>query len=438
MKNQNRIVSKNFNCETASTNKRIYASILDSLFLIIVSFFLIISGNEIFKTTDFYKQNYSVLEENRKKCYQIEEEAHIFSFSDNEDKEYNTPDNMNDVFARYAYSQILLSYDKNREIFNKYDIKVENLEGYDQTRASFENDQLAYFYIYYCPKYNDYNGKVNDIVNFGNIEPKDYFIKTIKDYSLGDIFLYDSSDEYPYLKGEIASNIFRYLFNEENLENGLRSYNYLIQTFKTIWEKQSNELTSSTRFLDVYNVYRDHYATLAHSISAISVSIFVISFLLIIALPAFIFKARTLGMIIFKLDVIKKGGYVLNSSEIIIKNVISLFLFYPAIVITMFFAGGNGGWMFPLFSIGSTSISMFNISAIMFLLPIINLFIIIIRPDKKSISDLIIKSNVVDTKNKNVTTSNDKKVDDYKEDIKANSNSSNEILDSTTFNNIER
>ena len=42
------------------------------------------------------------------------------------------------------------------------------------------------------------------------------------------------------------------------------------------------------------------------------------------------------------------------------------------------------------------------------------------------------------TKNKNVTTSNDKKVDDYKEDIKANSNSSNEILDSTTFNNIER
>ena len=31
-----------------------------------------------------------------------------------------------------------------------------------------------------------------------------------------------------------------------------------------------------------------------------------------------------------------------------------------------------------------------------------------------------------------------KKVDDYKEDIKANSNSSNEILDSTTFNNIER
>ena len=104
----------------------------------------------------------------------------------------------------------------------------------------------------------------------------------------------------------------------------------------------------------------------------------------------------------------------------------------------MFFAGGKCGWMFPLFSIVSTSISMFNISAIMFLLPIINLFIIIIRPDKKSISDLIIKSNVVDTKNKNVTTSNDKKVDDYKEDIKANSNSSNEILDSTTFNNIER
>ena len=93
MKNQNRIVSKNFNCETASTKKRIYASILDSLFLIIVSFFLIISGNEIFKTTDFYKQNYSVLEENRKKCYQIEEEAHIYSFSDNENKEYNTPDN---------------------------------------------------------------------------------------------------------------------------------------------------------------------------------------------------------------------------------------------------------------------------------------------------------------------------------------------------------
>ena len=328
MKSQNRIVSKNFNCETASTKKRIYASILDSLFLIIVSFFLIISGNEIFKTTDFYKQNYSILEENRKKCYQIEEEAHIYSFSDNENKEYNSPDDMNEVFARYAYSQILLSYDKNPEIFNKYDIKVENLEGYEQTRASFENDQLAYFYIYYCPKYNDYNGKVNDIVNFGNIEPKDYFIKTIKDNSLGDIFLYDSSDEYPYLKGEIASNIFRYLFNEENLENGLRSYNYLIQTFKTIWEKQSNELTSSTRFLDVYNVYRDHYATLAHSISAISVSIFVISFLLIIALPAFIFKARTLGTIIFKLDVIKKGGYVLNSSEIIIKNVISLFLFY--------------------------------------------------------------------------------------------------------------
>ena len=147
MKNQNRIVSKNFNCETASTKKRIYASILDSLFLIIVSFFLIISGNEIFKTTDFYKQNYSILEENRKKCYQIEEEAHIYSFSDNENKEYNSPDDMNEVFARYAYSQILLSYDKNPEIFNKYDIKVENLEGYEQTRASFENDQLAYFYI---------------------------------------------------------------------------------------------------------------------------------------------------------------------------------------------------------------------------------------------------------------------------------------------------
>ena len=78
MKNQNRIVSKNFNCETASTKKRIYASILDSLFLIIVSFFLIISGNEIFKTTDFHKQNYSILEENRKKCYQIRNISYVF------------------------------------------------------------------------------------------------------------------------------------------------------------------------------------------------------------------------------------------------------------------------------------------------------------------------------------------------------------------------
>lgn len=440
MKKKTRNVSKNFNCDQAPTKKRIYSSLLDSLFLMVLSFCCIISGNEIFKNTSSYKNRYDVLESHRIECYKIEEEAHIYSFSENESKDYIKPDDMNKVFARYAYAHILLSYDKDPLTFVKFNINVEDLEGFSQERASFSVDQLAYFYMYYCPEYNTYNGKTNDIVNFDGMEPKYYFIKTLKDNEVGNIFLYDSEDEFPYLKSEIACNVYRYLFNnEENLENGLTSYNYLIQTFKTVWEKQSAQLTASSRFLDNYKIYRENYQSLSYSISAISVSCYILAYLLILMLPSLILKGKTLGMWIFKLDIIDDEGYTLSIPQNIIRNLISLILFYPSMVITMFLAGGNNsGWMYPLFTIGTTSVSMFNISAIMFILPIINLIFIITRHDKKSINDLLTSTHVVDTKLRNLGIVNDKKVNDYKEDIKNNSVASDTILDSSTFKNEER
>lgn len=437
-----RILSKFHDQNDLKTNKKVYIAILDSLILIIFSVILTISGLELIKLSPHYNELNTTLNEERDTCYDITSESKLYTYIEDENNE-KTVEDLDITFARYAYRHIIYAYEKDPSSFLEYNITIKPYEDFTYEAATFYTDQLAYFYVYYVPLYNEYNGQTNDIVDFNNVEPKQYFINLLKDHTYGSIFVFDDNNELPYLRSEVALNIYRYYFlNEESLENGLKNYNFLISTFKAIWEIEAKQLTSSSRYQEHYVIYKDIYRTLSIYVTLICLLSYLISFLIFNFSMKFILKdGRTLGYLICRGALISKEGYSPSFIEILIRSTIELFFYFGNLVFISYFATGlNSGFFYPLVEINGSGISMFSISAMFLLVPIINLLTILIRKDKLSLIDLASKTKSIDIKNVNKQHLEIKDKKAYtEEDLNSSAiiDSSN-ILDSSSFNNTER
>ena len=420
--------------------KRFKAIVIDSIIVLMVSLLLVVLSMKIISNTNSFKNYNQILETEMLECYRIEEEAKIYEFEGRDDSKYKTPRNQEEIFEDYCLRHILYSYSVDSKAFEQYNVQISNPKKLEI--ASYENDNLAYFYVNYAAKYNDYNEKINDIVDMED-DPKLHYYKEYKKYAVKiDMWIFDENKyTLPYLDGYFAVDLYKYLFEDSSYQAGLTNYNYLATNYNNLWEVEVGQLVNSSRYKNHYDIYKEYYQKCSYIVDVAVVISYTITFLLAWIIPQLIFKGeKTIGKKIIGITVKKNDGYDLMTHEKILRNVFSYFNMASLLIFTCFLAGGiNSGWMYPIIEISGIGISLFSILIILFVISIISFCISIINNKRKSVHDYIMGTICVD----------DKCITDYETRMKLldEINKPNEEMyyynkskyfDSSSFNNTER
>ena len=302
--------------------------------------------------------------------------------------------------------------------------------------ANYENDYLANFYVNYVANNNTYNGKENDIVDFKGKSPKEYFYKVYKDNATNiEMWVFDDVNySLPYLKSSEAIKLLKRI--EEKYDAGVQIYNYLRVNYERVWNIEVDELINSSRFQEHFQLYKANYASCSYIVSGATVISYLLSFIITILVPQFIFKnLQTVGKRLTKLQVVDIEGYETTNKQFIIRNLLNFIVYFGLMIITCFFSGGlNTGWMYPLFEICGVGFSMFSIMAITVIVAFISFIVMVVSKNKTSLEDKIAGTYCIDLRyydeNKPDNEENEEKVVEKKED-KA-------YFDSSSFDNHER
>lgn len=370
------------------------AFLLDFLIFVIVSFLFILIGTSILNSTSFYSERIEILNSSMLECYKIEEEAKIYEFIGEGDEKYKHPRSQEEIFEEYCLRHILYSYNMDPEPFNKYNVEIKNPNNLEP--ASYQNDNLAYFYVEYVPLHNENN----NIVDYQGDDPKLFFYKQFKNNSVDlSMWVFDEENyELPYLDGYFAIDLYKYLFENDDHQAGLTNYNLLAVSYQKLWEQEVEQLINSKNFNAHYQIYKENYATLSYIVDAVCFISYLLTFSLVWLLPQFIFKdGQTFGKRILNIRVIDKEGYPLMVRQKIIRNVISFFLLYGIMMVPCFLAGGlNSGWMYPLFEINGIGFSPFTFMAIFMIIDIVSFVIILGSRKKVGFDDMIADTICID------------------------------------------
>ena len=381
----------------ASSSQRIFAFLVDGALIVIVSLLLMILSMNIVGSTAYYDQHRNIVNTQMNECYKIEEEAKIYKF-DNDQNPYRKHVELEELFKDYALMHILYSksIDDTAFLNRKVEVKNEN----NLPIASYETDQLAYFYVNYVPLYNDYKGNINDIVDLEGFEPNAYFYKAYKENAVNIEMWHFDEENYtlPYLDGQFAVDLYIYLFENDDYQAGLTRYNLLATNFINLWEVQVEQLINSTRFTEHYDIYKAHYAKLAYAVDLATFIAYLVAYLLVYILPQVFFKeSQTLGKKLFKIRVVDTKGYKTLPWQKVVRNILTFFLFYGTCIVSCFLSGGvNAGWMYPLFEISGYGISPFSLMIIAVFGAIISLIVLVVKKDKKAIHDILSDTVCID------------------------------------------
>ena len=238
----------------------------------------------------------------------------------------------------------------------------------------------------------------------------------------------------PYLKSSEAIKLLKRI--EEKYDAGVQIYNYLRVNYERVWNIEVDELINSSRFQEHFQLYKANYASCSYIVSGATVISYLLSFIITILVPQFIFKnLQTVGKRLTKLQVVDIEGYETTNKQFIIRNLLNFIVYFGLMIITCFFSGGlNTGWMYPLFEICGVGFSMFSIMAITVIVAFISFIVMVVSKNKTSLEDKIAGTYCIDLRyydeNKPDNEENEEKVVEKKED-KA-------YFDSSSFDNHER
>lgn len=384
------------------TNKRICASLLDSILLILLSFLLLLSSNLIIKNTTIYQSNLTQIQSLRNEIYEITKETNIYTFNkdSNGNDDYDNLISKDDMFIKYALSNCLYTYSLNR---NEWDEKYgeENnplylKEKYSIEEASYSNDYLATFFVNYAPKYNENN-------NLFTLKDNETYISHYKNLlkensNECDIEYYENTDQLPSLKLSFAYNVFRNI--EKNETDGDKKKDVLNYTslYFQIFSIASNSLFNSDRYQSFYTLYLNYYRNCSLIVDASCIIDYLLAYLLIIILPSILFKnGKTIGLFLFKGKLINKEGLHVSKKEVFLYTLFRFFSFFPIMIFSCFFAEGvNSARVYPVFKLGNINISLFNVIALFIIFPIINLILTIVKKNKQDLSLLLSNTIIID------------------------------------------
>lgn len=413
MKKKELKLSKYHDSSDLKISKRVFISLIEGILIILLGILFSVITLKLLNFNKSYSNLNNQLKIEQDECYKILEESKLYTI--NKDNNKSEFESSKKSFRNYAYKHIIYSYEKDSSLFDEKDVKIEKYEDLVYESASYDNDYLAYFYVGYAKKFNNYNGINNDIVDFKGLNEKEYYINLIKDISKEELFMFNNNEVLPFLKSDIALSVYKYCFlNEKDYEDGSKNYNNLYSTYKTIWEIEAKEISNSRRYQDHYEVYNNTYKTLSNYVIVVVCFSYLVSFIIINFVFRLILKdGRTLGYLICKGAVIRKDNNSLSFKDLIVRTLCDLVLYSGSLVFISFFSAGyNSGFFYPIFAIGNISISMFSISGLLLFLSIINLIFILVRKDKLSIVDLFSSTKNVDTNKLKINYNEYKNKDD--------------------------
>ena len=427
--------------------RRLYSSLFDALLMVVLSFCLLLGSNAIVSCLPYYKGQMETITTSRKEMYLIQEETKLFEFKTKEDgsKDYENLLSQNDLFRKYALSNILYAYDLNKEEWDaayakESDNPYSKQSEYNVESASYGNDLLAYFFVTYAQNNNENDNLF--ALSEGESYPSHY--KTVlRNHSKGAEWeYYLGSDQLPSLKIATAYSLYRYTFFNEGGQSGLNSYNFLISQYQGVLEEAENILFNSARYQASYQTYKASYASCSYIVSLFSFISYVLTFLLLTVLPSLLFKeGQTIGLFLFKAAIINKEGLEASKKEILLRCLYCFFSFFPVMLFSCFFAGGlNSGWMYPLFTIAGQGVSLFNLTIISFLFPIANFLTSLIRGDRRGLGELMSQTTIIDKRYYQEHSSVEEKEETKEKEEKTTEKVilDTPYFDSTSFNNTER
>lgn len=412
-----------------SSSRRIEAHLIDALLLVIVSFILLIFTHLGLSNASFYKDKENMLTQEMVKCYEIEEEAKIYFFDNNENHLYQNPRDQEEIFKEYCYKHLLYSFNMNSDEFVKNGISIDNPNNY--LPASYEEDNLAYFYVNYVDKYNENN----DILNLNNLNVKQYYYEVLKKNTYNPLdnssmWIYDEENySLPYLNPQHAIDLYKYFQNNE-YQAGKSIRNLLASSYQKIWNEEVSLLVNSSRFKNHYEIYKENYAQCSYILDGFVCLSYVVSFALVVLLPQFFFKnMKTIGKKVMQICIADNEGYQVTTKQFIFRNLCSFILFFGIMIVSCFFSGGlQTGWMYPIFEIGGAGISLFSFMAISAIMAFVSFILIFVNKQKKSIQDILCGTKGVDERYI---------IEERKQEI-SEEVIENKYLDSSTFSNPER
>ena len=395
------------------SSKRFLVSLFDAVILLLTSFgMLLLVMNAILPNISSYQSRVDNIEKDRISMLKISEEAGLTSYKDGD---YEKPQDVSTMYQRYVGQHILLSYQLEPEIWEVAPV-IEGLE-----KATFDNDIFSQFYVNYVSKYNDYNGHNNDIINLNGLTNKAYLQKILRDsdtsllawatseYKGSDI----DSEEFLYLKAAFAQNLYLAVFKGESSSEISSSHNYFYSKFESLWKNATNELTESTRFVDVYNTYQDNYVFCSHIASLVTVLVYIVCFLIVFLLPSLLFKNNrgTFGYRIFSLAVVNDNKESPHLWQVLVRNLILLISNLPTLLIASFLSGGlSSSLMFPLFNRGPSLLQILIIAAV---IPVVDMFMVSLSHRHKSIAEWASKTVIVDARKSTAVIEEKKEDEDY-------------------------
>lgn len=410
------------------SSRRIEAHLIDAFLMVIISFLLLMFSHLILDNSSFYKQKEIILTQEMVKCYEIEEEAKIYFFDDNDNHLYQNPRDQEKIFNEYCYKHIVYSFNMNKEAFEKNGINIDGLKDY--APASYEEDNLAYFYVNYVDKYNENN----DILDLNGKNVKEYYYDILKKNTYnpldnGSLWVYNEDLSLPYLNSKYAIDLYKY-YQDDDYQAGKSIRNLLASTYQKIWNEEVELLVNSSRFKSHYNIYKENYAQCSYILDGFTVGCYVLSFIIVILLPQFIFKnMQTVGKKLLKICIADNEGYIVTAKQFVFRNICSFVLFFGTMIISYFFSGGlQTGWMYPIFEIAGAGISLFSFMAISAIMACFSFILIFVNKQKRSLQDFICSTRGID----------ERYIVYDKEEDKIEIKEDNKYLDSSTFSNSER
>lgn len=443
----NQYVSSYRNEGYLPVSKRLTAGFVDAMLLIILSFGLMIASSEIAMAVPSYSEKIETINASRVALYELQEETLLYEYPVDQDgnKDYSTPISQNKVFEKYCYENILYTYSLCKDewdlaytLGNDDPTAEAKLASYSPT--SYDTDRLAYFYVTYASAHNA-NGNLF-VLQQGETYIS-HFKTILRNASAGAEWDYfEGDDRLPALSMAFAHRLYRYLVFSEGGQDGLNAYNFLITQYQTLFDDAGQILYQSDAYQALYQTYFSAYGECSRVVSLFSFLSYVVSFLLLILLPSLLFKnGETLGLFLRKGTLLHQDRLEVSKGQVLLRDLASFFTLFPTLLVSCYFAGGfNSGWMYPLFSIGGAGVSLFNLTLISLVFPIVNLAMALIRKDKRGFTELLSNTILIDRSyyvDHRLEVENEK---EKEEEAKTPTPVSAEVpyFDSSCFENTER
>lgn len=363
-------------------SRRVWSSFIDGLLLLILGVVLTLTlGFTILKNNEFFVQNNNQCFDSIREMYRIQDETRLQKLKEDDDTKVIATA---DYFDEYIIKQIRLSYFTFENEFKKENI---TLEIKDNNYSTLQNDELAYYFVYYKQDNN-----IN-ITDYNNEIPLSYFKKIFFENINKDYYL-DREDDLPVIKSEYAIRLYKH-YIEESYDNDL--YYEFSDAVLAIRKLGLDDLSSFNEFDNYYQLYNRAYSVMAKYENVVLLTMMLIAHFILIGGPNIFSKnGISVGKLLTRTRIIKNNDYDISKWFLLLISGLSFISYLIVILFISLFTFGFSNLTISLFMIGGLEITFLQILLLGFAFMLVNFFMMCLTSDKRALIDIISNTKQVD------------------------------------------